>query len=81
MASLYVTADGTVDARFTIDRFSPADLAGRAVIIHAGPDNFGNVPTGTAANQYTANGPDATTLTANTGNAGARIACGVVGSR
>ena len=77
--SVYVTGDGSAEARFVTDRFSVADLAGRAVMIHAGPDNFGNVPVGTALNQYAANGTDATTLTANTGNAGARIACGVVG--
>lgn len=77
--SLYVNGDGSATARFETDRFQVDELAGRAVVIHAGPDNFGNVPTGTAANQYTANAADATTLTANTGNAGARIACGVVG--
>ena len=81
LASLYVTADGTVDARFTTQRFRAADLAGRAVIIHFGPDNFGNVPVGTAANQYLPNSPEASTATANTGNAGVRIACGVVGER
>ena len=76
-----MTADGTVDARFTTQRFRAADLAGRAVIIHFGPDNFGNVPVGTGANQYLPNSPEATTATANTGNAGVRIACGVVGER
>jgi Cu/Zn superoxide dismutase len=52
------------------------------VILHAGPDNFGNIPVGTAPNQYTPNSTDpvtgATVLTANTGNAGNRIACGVI---
>ena len=78
LASVYVTTDGTAEAQFTTQRFRAADLAGRAVILHAGPDNFGNVPVGTAANQYSANSAEATTATANTGNAGARIACGVV---
>ena len=67
-----MTGDASAEARFVTDRFSVADLAGRAVMIHAGPDNFGNVPVGTALNQYAANGTDATTLTANTGNAGGR---------
>ena len=48
------------------------------VILHANPDNFGNVPTGSADNQYTANSEAATTATANTGNAGNRVACGVI---
>jgi Cu/Zn superoxide dismutase len=42
---------------------------------------LGNVPLGTAANQYTPNSADATTATAKTGNAGDRIACGVISSR
>jgi len=79
LASVYVTSDGTAEAQFTTQRFRAADLAGRAIVLHAGPDNFGNVPVGAAASQYTANSADATTATANTGNAGARIACGVVG--
>ena len=53
-------------------------LRNRVVILHANPDNFGNVPTGPAANQYTANSQAATTATANTGNAGNRVACGVI---
>lgn len=70
---LLVNADGTANARFNTDRFSVADLFdsdGSAVIIHAGPDNYANIPT-----RYVA-APDATTLA--TGDAGARIACGVV---
>ena len=53
-------------------------IRGKAVILHAKADNFGNVPTGTAANQYTPNGPEATDLTARTGNASDRVACGLV---
>ena len=55
-----------------------ADLAGKAVIVHAGADNFGNIPLGAALDQYTANDPAAVAKTQNTGNAGDRIACGVI---
>lgn len=70
---LLVNADGTAQARFNTDRFAVADLFdadGSAIIIHASPDNYANIPT-----RYVAE-PDATTLA--TGDAGARIACGVV---
>jgi Cu-Zn family superoxide dismutase len=76
---LYLDADGRAEARFTVDRIVPRELHGKAVILHAGADNFGNVPVGIAPDQYTANSPAATTKTMNTGNAGDRIACGVVG--
>ena len=70
---LLVLNDGSSDIRFTTDRYTVADLMGaegRAVIVHANPDNFGNVPT-----RY-ARQVDAMTQT--TGDAGDRIACGVV---
>lgn len=54
---------------FTVDELLDAD--GSAVIIHAGPDNYANIPT-----RYSTSGPDAVTLA--TGDAGARIACGVI---
>ena len=63
--------DGTGEARFVSDRYGVADVLGRAVIVHANPDNYANVPT-----RYAAGGPDATTLAR--GNAGGRIACGVI---
>lgn len=81
LTSIYVTASGLVDARFTTSRIDRTQLDGKAVIVHALADNFGNVPVGTAANQYTANGPDAIAATKNTGNAGARLACGVIGQK
>ena len=73
MPSLYVSADGTGRLSFLTDRYTVADLLdkdGSALIIHAGADNFANIPTRYAAV------PDATTLA--TGDAGGRIACGIV---
>lgn len=81
MPSLLLNRDGTAKATFTTDRFEAAQLAGRAVILHAGSDNFGNVPVGGAADQYTASSPAAVTKTQATGNAGDRVACGVVTTR
>ena len=72
-----VLSDGSALLNYTHE-VAVADLTGRAVILHEGMDNFGNIPLGTAANQYTANSPDAITATQNTGNAGNRIACGVI---
>jgi Cu-Zn family superoxide dismutase len=46
------------------------DADGSAVIIHAGSDNYGNIPAG----RYD---PDADETTLNTGDAGGRVACGV----
>ena len=81
MPSVFVNANGGVETRFTISRIPLGDLADKAVVLHAGVDNFGNVPIGEALDQYTANAPDATTKTQNTGNAGDRIACGVIAGR
>jgi Cu-Zn family superoxide dismutase len=74
MPVLLINADGSGEARFKTDRFGIDDLFdadGSAVIIHAAPDNYANIPT-----RYSATGPDATTLA--TGDAGGRVACGVV---
>jgi Cu-Zn family superoxide dismutase len=72
MPVLLVNADGSAVMEFETDRFSVADLLGdldgSAVIVHALPDNYANVT------RYGT--PDATTLA--TGDAGARIACGVI---
>ena len=79
LPSPLVLADGKARLKFTTHRIDPSMLRGRAVILHAGPDNFGNVPVGTADNQYTPNDPTvAPSLTKRTGNAGNRVACGVI---
>ena len=78
LPSVLVGSDGTASLTTATPRFEVGDLAGHAVILHAGRDNFGNVPVGAAADQYTANGAAASTATANTGNAGARYGCGVI---
>lgn len=75
---LLVSRDGAASATFTTDRVTPEDLIGRTVIVHTGPDNLGNVPVGTAPNEYTPNSPEALSSTADTGNAGNRLACGVI---
>ncbi|WP_016697255.1 superoxide dismutase family protein [Actinoalloteichus spitiensis] len=74
LTSLFATEDGVAELTTTTDRFTIADLLdedGSAFIVHAGPDNFGNIP-----ERYAPEGPDADTLA--TGDAGDRVACGVV---
>ena len=73
MPSLLVNGDGTGLLQFMTDRFMLAELFdadGSAIIVHADPDNFANIPT-----RYV-DTPDQTTL--DTGDAGARIACGLI---
>ena len=72
LPSLLVTGGGTAMLTTATDRFTIADLRdadGSAVMVHSGRDNFANIPA-----RY--GGPDQETL--NTGDAGSRIACGVV---
>jgi Cu-Zn family superoxide dismutase len=78
LPSPLVLADGTALIKFTTDRIEPADLRGRAVVLHARPDNFGNIPVGAATTDYTPNSGAATKLTAGTGNASVRVACGLI---
>ena len=77
LPSPLVMADGTARLAFSTDRIDPADLRGLAVILHDDPDNFGNVPVGDEPTDYIER-EEALALTARTGNAGDRMACGVV---
>ncbi|MEV0947945.1 superoxide dismutase family protein [Rhodococcus sp. NPDC049939] len=74
LTSLHVMSDGTAELVTTTDAFTVEDLQngdlGTAIMIHSGPDNFGNIPA-----RY-APAPDPETLA--TGDAGARVACGVI---
>lgn len=77
LSSLQVRSDGSAAVVTTTDAFTAADLTnglGTALIIHEGADNFGNIP-----QRYTQDGiagPDSQTLA--TGDAGGRVACGVI---
>lgn len=81
LTSLQVRSDGSALLVTTTDAFTRAELLagdGTAIIVHADDDNFANIP----ADRYTqvngTPGPDQTTLT--TGDAGKRVACGVIGA-
>jgi len=75
---LKVAADGRTSSVTESDTVTFADIFdadGAAIIIHASPDNYANIP----ADRYstaTGPGPDAATLA--TGDAGGRVACGVI---
>ena len=73
LPALLVNEDGTASLEFTgpftLDDLREAD--GSAVMIHAGPDNYANVP-----ERYAPEGPDEDTT--KTGDAGDRIACAVI---
>lgn len=77
-----MNADSTANAIFNTERFNLADLFdadGSAIVIHANPGNYANIPADRyAATTAGATTPDATTLSA--GDSGARIVCGVVES-
>lgn len=81
LTSLEVRKDGSALLVTTTDAFTKNDLLSgekTALIIHSGSDNFANIP----ADRYTqpngTPGPDELTMT--TGDAGRRVACGVIGA-
>ena len=76
LPSILVQADGTGTTRAVTGRFEPNVLDGRAVILHAGPDNFANVPDRYSTGTPPAAGPDVATK--GTGDSGGRIACGII---
>src|SRR4051794_19872687 len=50
---LYLMGDGSGAMEVRTDRVSAAALVRRVVIVHAGADNFGNVPVGSGPQDYT----------------------------
>lgn len=79
LPSLLVNEDGTGKLEFETDRFTLGglfDADGSALILHAGRDNYANIPARYRSDATGMPGPDADTLA--TGDAGARAACGVV---
>jgi Cu-Zn family superoxide dismutase len=80
LSSLQVREDGSAMLVTTTDAFTEDDLlAGTktSIIIHEGPDNFANIPPERYNQVNGTPGPDATTMA--TGDAGSRVACGVIG--
>ncbi len=77
LTSLEVRKDGTAKLVTTTDTVTLDQLKGKALMIHAGADNFANIPNRYLQSNGGAPGPDAETLA--TGDAGARVACGVIG--
>ena len=81
LASLQVRQDGTAKLVTTTDAFTAEDLLGgakTAIIIHEKADNFANIPPERYQQVNGAPPPDETTMA--TGDAGKRVACGVIGA-
>ncbi|MCW1959099.1 MAG: superoxide dismutase family protein [Mycobacterium sp.] len=79
LTSLQVRGDGTALLVTTTNAFDMADLVegdGTAIIIHANPDNFANIPADRYQQSNGAPPPDETTLA--TGDGGKRVGCGVL---
>jgi superoxide dismutase, Cu-Zn family len=81
LTSFEVRSDGAAKLVTTSDAFTAQDLlAGNktALIIHQDPDNFGHIPPEKYTQVNGTPGPDEATLS--TGDAGKRVACGVIGT-
>jgi superoxide dismutase, Cu-Zn family len=81
LTSLEVRKDGVGTLVTSTDAFAMEDLLTgekTAIIIHAGADNFANIPPERYSQTNGAPGPDAMTMS--TGDAGKRVACGVIGA-
>jgi superoxide dismutase, Cu-Zn family len=79
MPSVLVSPSGLAYAEFETHRFDVTQLFdgdGSAVVLHAGPDNFGNVPIGDGKYQDPSGFYGSST--SKTGDAGSRYGCGLV---
>lgn len=73
---LLVNEDGSAEMTVFTDRLDESqllDFDGAAVMIHAEPDNYANIP-----ERYRNNNSDPDDNTLSTGDAGVRIGCGVI---
>ena len=70
LVSIFIDEAGNGETTTASDAFSIEDIIDTSIMIHEKPDNFGNIPT-----KY-APAPEEETLA--TGDAGKRIACGVI---
>jgi Cu-Zn family superoxide dismutase len=80
-SSLQVRQDGTAKLVTTTDAFTADDLLGgakTAIIIHEKADNFANIPP--ERYQQVNGNPPPDEITLATGDAGKRVACGVIGT-
>jgi superoxide dismutase, Cu-Zn family len=81
LTSLQVRADGTAKLVTTTDAFTAEDLLGgakTAIIVHEKADNFANIPP--ERYQQVNGNPPPDEATVATGDAGKRVACGVIGT-
>ncbi|MGV9709286.1 superoxide dismutase[Cu-Zn] [Gordonia sp. NPDC003424] len=70
LISINILKDGTGETVTTTDAVTLSQITGKSIIIHENPDNFANIPS-----RYS---PPADEQTMNTGDAGPRVACGVI---
>jgi Cu-Zn family superoxide dismutase len=81
LSSLQVRGDGAAKLVTTTDAFTAEDLQSgtkTAIIIHEKADNFANIPPEKYQQVNGTPGPDENTMS--TGDAGKRVACGVIGN-
>ena len=79
LSSLQVRNDGSAKLVTTTDAFTAEELLSgtkTAIVIHEKADNFGNIPAEKYQQVNGTPGPDQQTLS--TGDAGGRVACGVI---
>jgi Cu-Zn family superoxide dismutase len=79
LSSLQVRGDGSAKLVTTTDAFTAEELVSgskTAIVIHEKADNFGNIPAEKYQQVNGTPGPDQQTLA--TGDAGGRVACGVI---
>lgn len=79
LSSLQVRSDGSAKLVTTTDAFTADELLSgtkTAIVIHEKADNFGNIPAEKYQQVNGTPGPDQQTLA--TGDAGGRVACGVI---